>query len=219
MGTAASPCRAWGDGTTSTVLPEESSAPCLLCLWHAHHRRHWAQLPWLHANKQPGCVQCKHGGRQHKHPASTGGFVLEPTGPGAGFSPRSGHRSRHHRSRSHVSAECGWAHTGPWDAGTCLAEHGLGGAPILINPTISKYNQTSPVPIPCPIADSQASFQTHNQLHSSTSSCPMGPASSCPPLVQAGGLKAAACGMVGSKVCQGTSGVKASPGHAVPGSA
>ena len=81
-GTATSHCWTRGDGSANMVLPVESSAPCLLCLRHDHRHRHRAWLLWLHANKQQGCVQCKHGGMQHKHPASTGRLCWNPLAPG-----------------------------------------------------------------------------------------------------------------------------------------
>ena len=78
----------------------------------------------------------------------------------------------------------------PWGAGTCLVADEPGAETeellvLVLTPREAgvhlptpKYNQSSLVPMPCPIADSWVSFQPHNQLHSSTSS--MGPASSCP---------------------------------------
>lgn len=81
-GTASSPCQAQGDAMASKMLPVDSNALCLLCLQHACRRCHRAWLPWLCANKQPGCVQYKHGGRQHKHPASTGRLCWISPDPG-----------------------------------------------------------------------------------------------------------------------------------------
>lgn len=163
--------------------------------------------------------------------------MLEPTGPRQDSAPGAArHRARCHHSQSHISGEHRWARAGPWGAGTSPTVDGPGaeaeelldtapgeavGAALPINPTVPKYNQTSPVPvpIPSPTADSQGSFQPHNHLHFSTRSCPMGLASSCPPLAQAGEEKAAVCSMMGEKPCQGTPGAEAPPSRVAPGSA
>lgn len=63
------------------------------------------------------------------------------------------------------------------------------------------------MPILCPRADS---FQPHNQLHSSTTSCPRG-LPHLIPLAQVEGIKAAACSTVGAGSHQGTLDAKAFP--------
>ena len=107
-------------------------------------------------------------------PSQQGRLVLEPTGPGQDSAPGAARRrARHHDGQSHVLGERGWARAGPWGADTCLVADGPGaeaeelevldlaqgkvaGAHLPINPTIPKSNQTSPVPVPCPTADSWA---------------------------------------------------------------
>lgn len=90
----------------------------------------------------------------------------------AGFGPRSSQEWGQMRPqlKSHLRAgQC--VRAGPRGAGTCLMVDGLGAeaeelrvldpslrevgwAALPVSPTVPKYNQSSPLPIPCPKADS-----------------------------------------------------------------
>lgn len=223
-GTATSPCR---DRETAQPAPccRRRGRPVLALPAACPPPPTWGLAPLAPCKQTAGLCAVQTRRRATQTPGQHGRVVLEPTGPGQDSAPGAARRrARRHHGRSHVSGEYGWVCTAPWGAGTCLAVDGpgaeaeellvldpawgeVGGSTPPINTTIPKYDQTSPAPVPCPTADSWGSFQPHDQIHSSTSSCPVGPASFCTPSAQAGGVKAAACG------------IESPPGHAALGSA